>query len=73
MDSSNLDLQNIADFSDTSPICDTFKHIKRVDELDYLPLSKKKLKKLRKREHATKSANLSSSVDNNSPYIDDID
>ena len=73
LDSSNLDLINIADFSDTSPVCDTFKHIKRVDELDYLPLSKKKLKKLRKREHATKFVNLSSSVDTNSPYIDDID
>ena len=38
------------DFSDTSPIIDTFKHIKRVDELDFtpVPLSKKKLKKLKK-------------------------
>ena len=36
------------DFSDTSPIIDTFRHIKRVDELDFtpVPLSKKKLKKL---------------------------
>ena len=39
------------DFSDTSPIIDTFRHIKRVDELDFtpVPLSKKKLKKLKKR------------------------
>ena len=72
-DSSNLDLLNIADFLDTSPICETFKHIKRIDELDCLSLSKKKLKKLRKREHATKSANLSSSVETTSPYIVDID
>ena len=73
LDSSNLDLQNIADYSDTSPVCVTFKHIKRIDELDCLPLSKKKLKKLRKREHATKSANRSSSVETTSPYIVDID
>ena len=33
------------DFSDTSPIIDTFRHIKRVDELDFtpVPLSRKKL------------------------------
>ena len=39
------------DFSDTSPIIDTFRHIKRVDELDFTPvaLSRKKLKKLKKR------------------------
>ena len=39
------------DFSDTSPIIDTFRHIKRVDELDFtpVPLSRKKLKKLKKR------------------------
>ena len=39
------------DFSDTSPIIDTFKHIKKVDELDFtpVPLSRKKLKKLKKR------------------------
>ena len=42
------------DFSDTSPIIDTFKHIKRVDELDFtpVPLSRKKLKKLKKRSLA---------------------
>ena len=39
------------DFSDTSPIIDTFKHIKKVDELEFtpVPLSRKKLKKLKKR------------------------
>ena len=39
------------DFSDTSPIIDTFRHIKRVDELDFtpVPFSRKKLKKLKKR------------------------
>ena len=39
------------DFSDTSPIIDTFRHRKRVDELDFtpVPLSRKKLKKLKKR------------------------
>ena len=42
------------DFSDTSPIIDTFRHIKRVDELDFtpVPLSRKKLKKLKKRSPA---------------------
>ena len=73
VDSSNLDLPNIADYSDTSPVYTTFKHIKRIDELDCLPLSKKKLKKLRKREHATKSATRSNSVETTSPYIVDID
>ena len=73
LECSKLDLSNIADFSDTSPICETFKHIKRVDEMDYLPLSKKKLKKLRKQNHAIKSAKSSSSVDTLSPYIVDID
>ena len=38
-------------FSDSSPILDTFKQIKRVDELDLtpVPISRKKLKKLKKR------------------------
>ena len=47
---SRYDPNTISDFSDTSPIIDTFKHIKRVDELDFtpVPLSKKKLKKLNK-------------------------
>ena len=42
------------DFSDTSPTIDTFRHIKRVDELDFtpVPLSRKKLKKLKKRSPA---------------------
>ena len=42
------------EFSDTSPIIDTFKHIKMVDELDFtpVPLSRKKLKKLKKRSPA---------------------
>ena len=35
LEASRLDTPNTADFSDTSPICDTFKHIKRIDELDY--------------------------------------
>ena len=73
LDSSKLDLPNIADFSDTSPVCETFKHIKRIDELDYLSMSKKKLNKLRKRDHATKSTNLRGSADATSPYIADID
>ena len=44
------------EFTDTSPIIDTFKHIKRVDELDFtpIPLSKKKLKKLKKRNLVNK-------------------
>ena len=44
------------DFSDTSPIIDTFRHIKRVDEMDFtpVPLSRKKLKKLKKRSLANK-------------------
>ena len=44
------------DFSNTSPIIDTFKHIQRVDELDFtpVPLSRKKLKKLKKRIPGTK-------------------
>ena len=73
LESPKLDLINIAEFSDTSPVCETFKQVKRIDELDYLPLSKKKLKKLRKQEHATKSANSSSRVDTISPYIVGID
>ena len=48
--SSRSDPNNTSEFSDTSPILDTFKHIKRVDELDFtpVPISKKKLKKLKK-------------------------
>ena len=44
------------DFSDSSPILDTFKQIKGVDELDFtpVPISRKKLKKLKKRYLAAK-------------------
>ena len=73
LESPMLDHTNIAEFSDTSPVCKTFKQVKRIDELDYLQLSKKKLKKLRKKEHATKSANSSSRMDTISPYIVGID
>ena len=56
LDTSRSDPNTITDFSDTSPILDTFKHIKRVDELDFtpVPLSKKKLKKLKKQNLANK-------------------
>ena len=48
-------LRSDLEFSDTSPTIDTFKHMKRVDELDFSPvLSKKKLKKLKKRTLANK-------------------
>ena len=44
-------LSIVEDFSDSSPNLDTFKQIKRVDELDFtpVPISRKKLKKLKKR------------------------
>ena len=44
--------------SDTSPTLHTFKHVKRIDELDftYVPLSKKKLKKLKKQNQIAKQA-----------------
>ena len=47
-----------ADFSDTSPTLHTFKHVKRIDELDFtpVPLSKKKLKKLKKQNQIAKQA-----------------
>ena len=47
-----------ADFSDTSPTLHTFKHVKRIDELDFtpVPLSKKKLKKLKKQKQIAKQA-----------------
>ena len=45
---------NTEDFSDTSPNYDTFKQVRRIDELDYspmpLPLSKSKLKRRKKKE-----------------------
>ena len=46
----------VDEFSDSSPILDTFKQIKRVDELDFtpVPISRKKLKKLKKRSLAPK-------------------
>ena len=52
----NLDVS--ADFSDTSPTLHTFKHEKRIDELDFtpVPLSKKKLKKLKKQSQIAKQA-----------------
>ena len=48
----------IAEFSDTSPIFDTFKQVKRIDKLDFtaVPLSKKKLNKLKKQNQASKQA-----------------
>ena len=54
--SSRSDPNNTTEFSDTSPILDTFKHIKRVDELYFtrVPISWKKLKKLKKRNLANK-------------------
>ena len=58
LDVSRSDTNAYADFSDTSPTLDTFKHVKRIDELDFtpVPLSKKKLKKLKKQNHASKLA-----------------
>ena len=75
LDSTRPGLPSITEFSDTSPNCETFKHIKRIDELDYssLPLSKRKLKKMKKQKHVAKSANASSVVDTNIPYIMEID
>ena len=58
LDESRSDPNVNADFSDTSPTFVTFKHVKRIDELDYtpIPLSKKKLKKLKKQNQASKQA-----------------
>ena len=49
--SSRFEPNNNFEFSDNSPIIDTFKHIKKVDELDFtpVPISRKKLKKLKNR------------------------
>ena len=49
-----------ADFSDTSPTFHTFKQVKRIDELDFtpVPLSKKKLRKLKKQKHLSKEASV---------------
>ena len=45
-------IPDITEYSDSSPFWDSFKHVKRIDELDYtphpLPLSKSKLKRLKK-------------------------
>ena len=53
---SRSDPSTSTDYSNTSPILDTFKHIKRVDELDFtpVPLSKKKIKQMKKRNLASK-------------------
>ena len=49
--SSRFEPNNNSEFSDYSHILDTFKHIKKVDELDFtpVPISQKKLKKLKNR------------------------
>ena len=56
LDMSRSDPSTSTDYSNTSPILDTFKHIKRVDELDFtpVPLSKKKIKQMEKRNLASK-------------------
>ena len=50
--STGIVIPDIAEYSDLSPICDYFKQVKRIDELEFtpqlLPLSKSKLKRLRK-------------------------
>ena len=50
--STGIMIPDTAEYSDSSPICDSFKLVKRIDELDFtpklLPLSKSKLKRLRK-------------------------
>ena len=51
-------IPDTSDYSDTSPNCDTFKQVKRIDELDYsplpLPLSKSKLRRLKKQNRDPK-------------------
>ena len=46
-----------ADYFDSSPICDSFKQVKRIDELDFthqhIPLSKSKLKRLKKQNRVS--------------------
>ena len=51
-----FDPNTSTDYSDSSPILETFKHIRRVDELDFtpVPLSKKKIKQMKKRNLASK-------------------
>ena len=50
--STGIIIPDIAEYSDSSLVCDSFKLVKRIDELDFtpklLPLSKSKLKRLRK-------------------------
>ena len=52
VEESRLDPNACAEFSDTSPTFDTFKPVNRIGELDFTPvtLSKKKLKKLKKKK-----------------------
>ena len=55
------------DYSDTSPTCDTFKQVKRIDEMDYSSSSwsKSKRKKMRRRNRISKSVMYSNVVDTN--------
>ena len=55
--STSYGIVETAEYSDTSPICDTFKLVKRIDELDFSPsqpMSKSKLKRLKKQHRASK-------------------
>ena len=55
--STSYEILETVEYSDTSPIFDTFKLVKRIDELDYsprLPLSKSKLNRLKKQHRASK-------------------
>ena len=55
--STSYEILDTEEYSDTSPICNTFKLVKRIDELDYSPsqpLSKSKLKRLKKQHRASK-------------------
>ena len=57
--STSYKIPEAAEYSNTSPVCDTFKLVKRIDELDYSPrqpLSKSKLKRLKKQHRASKLA-----------------
>ena len=57
--STSYEILETAEYSDTLPICDTFKLVKRIYELGYsprLPLSKSKLKRLKKQHRASKHA-----------------
>ena len=52
LESTGTVLPDTSEYSDSSPIYDSFKQVKRIDELDFtpqpLPLSKSKLKRLKK-------------------------